>query len=137
MADQTLAASIASREDYGSVRLNFGKHSSKRIADVPVEYLLWCVNKAKASSVPKSAREAIEQYLKSDEMKNIVKEFQEGKNERSDLMISFPLSGGNRVEIRLLTRASKKDFDTILELLKLAEASIVENLKTKGETCDE
>lgn len=40
--------------------------------------------------------------------------------------ISFPLSGGNVLEIRLKKRVPKSDFDRIKTLVELSEASLIE-----------
>lgn len=44
----------------------------------------------------------------------------------SDLYISFPLSGDNRVEIRLGKRISNSEFVLIKRLLDLSEDSLIE-----------
>lgn len=40
--------------------------------------------------------------------------------------ISFPLAGGNVLEIRLKKRASPKDFERIKAIVELSESSLVE-----------
>jgi hypothetical protein len=57
--------------------------------------------------------------------------------------ISFPLPGGNAIEIRLRSRVSKMDFDRIKSLVELSEASLVEDtaqvsmILDRGLTIDE
>jgi len=40
--------------------------------------------------------------------------------------ISFPLSGGNAIEIRLRSKVSRKDFETVKRLIELSAAALVE-----------
>ena len=40
--------------------------------------------------------------------------------------ISFPLPGGNVIEIRLRSKVSPKDFATVKKLIELSESSLVD-----------
>jgi hypothetical protein len=51
---------------YGEMTLSFGKHAGKAIRDVPIDYLLWVLDKFE--DLWPSTRRAIEKYLEGEDI---------------------------------------------------------------------